>query len=164
MDGTVRKATIDDAEAIGRVHYAAHVETYTGKFPDGVIESWTVQQRAEMWARVISGNTGEVWVAETPGGDSAAELAGFATVGPTRDDEPPRETELWSIYLLVDYQGSGLGQALLDVALGDRPASLWVLDDNPRARSFYRRNGFEPDGAEKLDERWGNIREIRLVR
>jgi hypothetical protein len=53
---------------------------------------------------------------------------------------------------------------LLDAAIGDRPASLWVLDDNPRAREFYRRNGFAPDGAEKLDERWGSIREIRMVR
>jgi len=27
---------------------------------------------------------------------------------------------------------------------------LWVLAENERARHFYRRNGFEPDGVEKL--------------
>lgn len=41
---------------------------------------------------------------------------------------------------------------------------LWVLDENPRAIAFYRRNGFEPDGAEKNDRDYGDIREIRLVR
>lgn len=159
MNGMVRKATIDDAEAIGRVHYATHVETYTGKFPEGVIESFPPEQRARNWERILAESHGEVWVAEIGG-----EVAGFASTVPSRDENPPRELELAAIYLLAAHHGSGLGQALLDAAVADRPASLWVLDDNPRAQAFYRRNGFEPDGAEKLDERWGNIREIRMVR
>jgi ribosomal protein S18 acetylase RimI-like enzyme len=164
MAGTVRKATIDDAEAIGRVHYAAHVETYTGKFPEGVIESFPPEQRARSWERILSESPGEVWVAEVGGDGSPLEVVGFASAVAARDDDPPRELELAAIYLLAAHHASGLGQMLLDAAIGDRPASLWVLDDNPRAREFYRRNGFAPDGAEKLDERWGSIREIRMVR
>ena len=34
-------------------------------------------------------------------------------------------------------------------------ATLWVLEDNPRARSFYERGGWAPDGARKAEERWG---------
>jgi RimJ/RimL family protein N-acetyltransferase len=30
-----------------------------------------------------------------------------------------------------------------------------VLDDNPRARRFYERAGWQPDGAAKTEERWG---------
>ncbi|MCS6582511.1 GNAT family N-acetyltransferase [Curtobacterium citreum] len=53
-------------------------------------------------------------------------------------------------------------QALLDTVLADRPASLWVAADNPRAHAFYRRNGFTPDGAESA---FGPIpRTVRLVR
>ena len=159
MDGSVRRAVLADAEAIGRVHYATHLEAYTGKFPEGVIESNPPERRARMWTRVISGGLGEVWVAELED-----EIVGFAGTGRSRDDDPPRELELTTIYLLAAHHGSGLGQALLDAALGDRPASLWVLADNPRAIAFYRRNGFEPDGTEKIDERFGNIREIRLLR
>lgn len=159
MSGTVRRATIDDAEAIGRVHHAAHVETYTGKFPEGVIEANPPERRARMWTRILSEGLGEVWVAELDG-----EIVGFASTAPARDDDPPREVELATIYLLAAHHGSGLGQALLDAAVADRPVSLWVLDDNPRAIAFYRRNGFEADGAEKLDEHFGSIREIRMVR
>lgn len=159
MEGRVRRAAAADAEAIGRVHYATHLETYTGKFPDGVIESNPPERRARMWTRIISDGLGEVWVAERED-----DIVGFAATDTSRDDSPPRELELGSIYLLATEHGSGLGQALLDAALGDRPASLWVLADNPRAIAFYRRNGFEPDGEERVDERFGSVREVRLVR
>jgi hypothetical protein len=28
---------------------------------------------------------------------------------------------------------------------------LWVLDDNPRARRFYEREGWHPDGSAESD-------------
>jgi RimJ/RimL family protein N-acetyltransferase len=30
-----------------------------------------------------------------------------------------------------------------------------VLEDNPRARRFYERAGWEPDGKRKAEVRWG---------
>ena len=60
--------------------------------------------------------------------------------------------------------GSGTGQALLDAAVGDRPAFLWTAEDNPRAQAFYRRNGFIADGARKIEPEWENLAEIRMVR
>ncbi|MBB5631989.1 GNAT superfamily N-acetyltransferase [Cryobacterium mesophilum] len=159
MTGIARPATAEDAEAIGHVHYEAHVETYSGHIPAGAIEGFPPEQRSRMWRRTIEEGLGDVWVAEVDG-----QVVGFASTLRSRDENPPRELELGAIYLQAAHHGSGLGQALLDAAIGDRPASLWVLDENPRAIAFYRRNGFEADGADKLDERWGNIREIRLVR
>ncbi len=159
MLGTVRKATLDDAAAIGRVHYLTHVETYTGHFPPEVIEANPPHRRARMWTHIIGEQLGEVWVAEREN-----EIIGFAHTGPPRDEEPPRDLELSTIYLLAAHHGSGLGQLLLDAVLGDRKASLWVLDENARAIAFYRKNGFALDGAEKIDPDYGNIREVRLVR
>ena len=112
-----------------------------------------------MWTRIIGQQLGDVWVAEWEN-----EIVGFAATGPPRDENPPRELELAAIYLLSAHQGSGLGHMLLNATLEDRPASLWVLDENPRAIAFYLRNGFIPDGEEKVDPDYGNIREIRLVR
>ena len=67
-------------------------------------------------------------------------------------------------FVLADY-GTGASDMLMDAALGDDPASLWVLEDNPRARAFYRRHGFDPDGAVKTHTVDGAaIREVRLVR
>lgn len=55
------------------------------------------------------------------------------------------------------------GQRLLDAAIGDRDAFLWVFRDNPRAPAFYVRNGFAPDGAERVEKFFGPV-EIRMVR
>jgi L-amino acid N-acyltransferase YncA len=159
MVGTVRRASLDDVEAVGHVHYAAHVETYSGKFPEGVIESFPVSARARMWTRFLNEDLGELWVAECEG-----RVVGFASTGSPREESPSRDLELGSIYLLASHHGSGLGQELLDVALSGRRASLWVLDDNPRAHAFYVRNGFSPDGMDKVDEYFGGVREIRMTR
>jgi ribosomal protein S18 acetylase RimI-like enzyme len=50
------------------------------------------------------------------------------------------------------------------MALGNEAASLWVAADNSRAIGFYRRFGFEPDGAEDVLAEWENLREIRMAR
>ena len=34
-------------------------------------------------------------------------------------------------------------------------STLWVLEDNPRAREFYERAGWAVDGARKAEARWG---------
>ena len=52
---------------------------------------------------------------------------------------------------------------LLEAAIGSRPASLWVFVGNARARAFYGRHGFTPDGTEADDLATG-VRELRMVR
>ena len=81
MVGTVRLASMDDVEDVGRVHYEAHVETYSGKFPDGVIKSFPATSRARMWTRVLNENLGELWVAEWEG-----RIVGFASASSPREE------------------------------------------------------------------------------
>src|SRR5690349_13566256 len=83
-------------------------------------------------------------------------------VGPTRDDAGT-PVELYALYTRAAYWGTGLGQRLWDAVRPDQPCSLWVLEDNARARAFYRRQGFEPDGAQELYDDLGTW-EIRMVR
>ncbi|MEO9151433.1 MAG: GNAT family N-acetyltransferase, partial [Lapillicoccus sp.] len=64
---------------------------------------------------------------------------------------------------IAQTHGSGLADRLLGSALTDRPASLWVLEANGRARSFYRRHGFVADGAARVHEASGEP-EVRMVR
>ena len=92
------------------------------------------------------------------------EVVGFAQAVPSRDEPPVRAEELATLYLRADHHGGGLGQALLDAVLADRPASLWVAEANPRARRFYERNGFTPDGAREVVADWEGLVEVRLVR
>jgi GNAT superfamily N-acetyltransferase len=86
--------------------------------------------------------------------DAEGELAGFAHVGPARDDDCG---ELYAIYVDPDHWGAGLGRALIVEAeqrleaAGFAEAILWVLDDNPRARRFYEAAGWRADGGTKRD-------------
>ena len=47
------------------------------------------------------------------------------------------------LYILPDWQGQGIGKALLDIAKSKCPAlRLWTFQQNQQARQFYERNGF----------------------
>jgi GNAT superfamily N-acetyltransferase len=112
-----------------------------------------------MWEAILKGpHSDHHFVAEVAG-----KLVGFAGSVPAVG-EAPGQAELWGIYLLRDQHGSGLGQQLLDAALGNDPASLWVVRDNLRAQLFYRRNGFEFDGSQEIVEDWESMTECRMIR
>lgn len=91
------------------------------------------------------------------------ESVGLASGGTSRDADAPTPWELYSLNVQRSAQGTGLADDLLTAALGARPASVWVLTDNARARSFYRRHGFAADGATKPHPGSG-APELRLVR
>ncbi|SDH30055.1 L-amino acid N-acyltransferase YncA [Leifsonia sp. 98AMF] len=139
---TVRRATVDDARGIAEVHVTAWREAYAGRMPADFLASLDVDRRAAGWTRILERGETDAFVAERDG-----TIVGWATAGRGRDDDAPRDRELEGIYLLASAYGSGAGQQLLDAAVGDAPAYLWVMDGNGRAEAFYRRNGFTRDGA-----------------
>ena len=99
--------------------------------------------------------------------ESSGQIIGFAFASPSFGPEGqqlPRDRQVFSIYVTAAHHGSGVGQALLDATAGDAPAMLWVAKDNPRAVAFYRRNGFEFDGAEQTDPGAPDIVDARMVR
>jgi GNAT superfamily N-acetyltransferase len=80
------------------------------------------------------------------------------TLGPSRDHDC--DGELYGVYVLPEAWGTGAGGELMETALAElgaafREAILWVLEDNPRARRFYEKHGWQPDGATKRDEYLG---------
>jgi GNAT superfamily N-acetyltransferase len=83
-------------------------------------------------------------------------IVGFASCGESRGEAGVGE--LYSIYALPEAWGSSVGPALMAAALealrtgGFGAASLWVLEDNPRARSFYEREGWGLDGGRREEE------------
>lgn len=137
----VRKAEIDDADGIARVHIQSWRETYSALVEPGELDDLSVGRRAERWAAILAGGT-EAWVAEADGA-----VIGFAGIGGGDHEERPRALELGALYVVADSHGTGAGQALLDAAIGDSPAFLFVADCNPRATRFYQRNRFAFDGV-----------------
>jgi hypothetical protein len=43
-------------------------------------------------------------------------------------------------------------------------ATVWSFEANDRATGFYASQGFAPDGAERTEEAWAHIREVRYRR
>jgi ribosomal protein S18 acetylase RimI-like enzyme len=77
---------------------------------------------------------------------------------------------VYAIYVVPAWWAAGAGRALMDTALaalradGYLRAVLWVLADNTRARRFYQRAGFAPDGASTILTGLGGVLEVRYRR
>ena len=95
--------------------------------------------------------------------DEDGTIIGLATAGATRDDDAPTAWELYSINVTAAQRGSGLADDLIRVTAGDSDAMVWVLAENARAQSFYRRHGFTPEGVRVPVEGLGTTKE-RWVR
>jgi GNAT superfamily N-acetyltransferase len=167
----VRSAGVEDAGSIGEVHVRSWQGAYRGLIPQEYLDGLDPQQSARTWVRIIGSlerPRAGVLIAE-----DAGEVLGFASFGPTRDEgeDPLRTGEVTAIYLDPAAWSAGSGRALMSGALerlasaGYQQATLWVLDTNARARRFYQAAGFEPDGAEKQDDRGSFVlRELRYRR
>jgi ribosomal protein S18 acetylase RimI-like enzyme len=146
---TIRAATIDDAKAIAQVHIESWRWAYRGAMSEGFLAALDIDEREVRWHDQIQDRDTTVLVAEA----ANAGVVGFASVGPSRDDDVDERTgELHALYLLREATGVGIGLALLDesktVLRADRDrVTAWVLESNLRARDFYERAGWMWDGS-----------------
>jgi ribosomal protein S18 acetylase RimI-like enzyme len=156
MNMIVRQATRTDAEAIARVHVLTWQASYRGLVPDDFLDALAIDRRTETWRKILRDPKpgAPVWV-----GLDGGKIAGFVSVGPSRDEDADDDTgELYAIYVLAEHQHRGVGQALIEVAaswLSDRyrSATLWVLEANERSRRFYELSGWRLDGSTKREDR-----------
>lgn len=156
--------SLADAEELASVHVRAWREAYGELLPGHFYDDVARESRQVMWSGLLSEqDAGErVRVARRDG-----RIVGFVARGPAAAHQghpPERDEQLYALYVLSSCYGHGVGQALLDQALSERPAQLWVAKDNTRARRFYEKNGFTADGTEQLDPDLDGLMEIRMVR
>ncbi|MDP9988275.1 ribosomal protein S18 acetylase RimI-like enzyme [Arthrobacter oryzae] len=165
---TVRRAGPGDVKRLAQVHVRCWQETYRGMLSDAFLASVDPAGRLRLWRHLLDRpEPAEAWVACDGGtvvGFSGARR--LPAPGSPEGHPPPSsgDLELWGLYLLASHQGLGLGGRLLEAAISTSAASLWVAAGNKRAIGFYRRFGFEPDGAEDVLADWENLPEIRMVR
>lgn len=148
------------------MHVRSWQAAYRGIVPDAVLNSLSVERRAAFWTDAVSDppSMSGVWVAEHDGA-----VAGFVHVRRSKDQgAEPSVGEVGAIYLMPEAWSRGLGRALLDTAVaelgrnGFEAATLWVFRDNARARRFYERAGWAPDGKAKSIEIGGiSLAEVR---
>lgn len=141
---TIRQPTLEDADAIARVHALSWQSTYRGIVPDEFLDDIDVAVWAERHRRNMAEDPVDFvsHVAEAHG-----EIVGWALGGPNRDDSLEYASELFTIYLHPDYLRRGIGRRLMAAVAGSLLAAgsgsmlVWVLSENRPARRFYEALG-----------------------
>ena len=123
-------------------------------------------QDSERWYALIEDPAVSMLMAEEDG-----QLLGFSACGESRDDDSaPSVGEVRSFFVAAARWGEGVGQALMAAALdslrarGCTEATVWSFAANERANSFYERAGFIRDGAERTEDVWAHLLEVRYRR
>ena len=165
----VRDGRVDDADAVASIHVRSWQAAYRGLIDQEVLDALSIPERAANWRRIIAEPlpTGlGIHVAVRDG-----QILGWASFGSGRDDDGAADGEVYGIYADPEAWSTGVGHALLTAAekriaeAGHTRAYLWVLDGNDRADAFYARQGWELDGATKVEERPGlTLQEHRRVK
>ncbi len=137
------KAMETEAEIRGKayVHWKSWQEAYPGLVSPAYLEKLSLEKCEEIAFRrpenTLVAKDGE-------------RVLGFVCYGGGDD---PDTGEIFALYVLAAYYGTGLGRRLMDAGLErlrECPeVRLWVLQGNARAIRFYEKCGFRPDGAEK---------------
>jgi ribosomal protein S18 acetylase RimI-like enzyme len=185
----IRSASAADAPQIAAVMRASWRAAYDGIIAAEVIDRVTspdggarVRQsfRTRPWQKAIVAAQPE----KPPRRDATHDgIVGYAFFGPETDvlgapwphplsaeGQQGQAAELYALYVHPAWWSTGTGRALMDRVLDTTSAAgyssvrLWVLRDNTRARRFYERAGFAPDGASHTLEGLGSVTEIRYWR
>ncbi|WP_231855613.1 GNAT family N-acetyltransferase [Tsukamurella pseudospumae] len=162
----LRTPRTGDAEALADVHVQVWKATYPGMVDRAKLNALTTADGIVRWNRIVAdlGDQQRRGVRTVCAVETATErIVGFATGGTAREEGAPSGIQLWSLNVLPDHHGTGLAAALMEAVIGAGEAYLWLATGNGRALAFYRKHGFELDGAVQVDEEW-SCHESRMVR
>lgn len=142
----IREAKPEDAAQIAEVHIRSWRQAYKGVVHQSYLDNGlNVNEHTKRWREGLNKNRKGTFLAF-----NGAVLAGFVTVGPSRNRKCSDYGELYAIYLDPDYFGKGIGKTLFQSALeyavaqGLKKMFVNVLTDNKMGRNFYERMGAVP--------------------
>lgn len=148
-----------DFESIKDLYYQTWRHSYIGLVPQGFLDNldrniWHPEKRWNNTLIAVSNN----------------QTIGIVTFGPARRKKYSDFGEIYSLYVLPQYQHQGIGQKLFQTALNVlekqfQQIYLIVLRDNLIAQAFYEMFGFEETldlPTEQTD--YGMIHEIVFVK
>lgn len=146
--------------AIRQVYYQTWLVTYRTQLPNSILEkltptTWHPEQR---------------WQDMQLAFNDEGKIVGVCTYGPARLASFSGSGEIYSIYVLPDYQHFGIGSKLMTRALEImgpkyRHIYLEVLRSNTDAKTFYLALGFsETKLIRSMQVRGGKIKTVIFLR
>ena len=148
----IRPLTLqDDLRAVGEVYAEGWKSAYQRILPQRFLDKLNY----ERWSAVLHADP-----SATVGLFEEGRLLGAATIGYQREEGREGFGEIMSLYLLPECIGQGYGTALLSAAEaklredGCEGVTVWVMNANTKAISFYLRKGYRPSGRMQ-SERYG---------
>ncbi|WP_406386155.1 GNAT family N-acetyltransferase [Streptomyces sp. NBC_01618] len=153
----IRQAWPDDASEVAGVYVRSWQVAFAGLVPQHYLDAMDPSREESEWKTRIAKTrwpSSGVLVAETEAG-----IVGFASFGPSQDT--PVIAEISTLYAMPEVWGTGIGRQLMLATLAAfgqadyTQATLWVLEDNERARRFYEAAGWGADGAAVGDSTGG---------
>jgi GNAT superfamily N-acetyltransferase len=177
----VREATRADAYRLAAIHAAAWRAAFARLVPAAELDALDPDALEPLWrGRVANPARGEVVLVVEVSGT----VQGYARSHPSEDVDDvrgddvggadgavPRVGTLGALDLDPAVWRQGSGAILLDAVARRRgddgydDATLWVLEEDGRARAFYARHEWSADGAvETVDGARGPLRKLRYRR
>lgn len=142
----IRRVRLEDVAAVAEVHVRTWQAAYQHVFGAERLAGIDPSARERFARRFATDADYDAFVAEDDG-----RIVGFVACGTAEGEAQQRE--LFAIYVLPEAWGTAAAPGLMRAAVeamrdrGAPDAILWVLDDNPRARRFYEREGWRADGT-----------------
>lgn len=161
LSWSIRPLAFEDCDELAGVHVQVWREAYAEHMPAAYLAGLDAAAFADGWRH--RARSPEPGACNLVARGADGRIAGFVSTGPSRDEDAPTPDGLYALNVVAAAYGIGLSQALLDEGLGDRAATLWVVERNLRARAFYARNGFVLEGARSAHEATGTL-EVRMIR
>ena len=150
MTVNYRTATAADSASLAELGARTFTDTFGHLYQRADLELFLQNHSLGNWDKELADPAFAVRVAELDG-----RLVGYAKLGPPHLPFEPRgeAAELRQLYVLEEMKGQGVAQALIEWVIerarNQRADHLYlsVFTENHRARRFYERYGFEPEGT-----------------
>jgi GNAT superfamily N-acetyltransferase len=145
----IRFARVADAAAIAAVHARCWQVAYEHIFGADRLASMDSAERIARWRSRVQEPAQTSFVAEDDN-----YVVGFASSARIAREAATRSSG--GLYVLPAAWGSGIARSLMFAGLANLRSAgytqvvLWVLEDNPRGRRFYEREGWTKDGGERV--------------
>ena len=158
---TIQKTNREtDFSAISQVYYQTWQDAYRNLIPKSFLEkldpqkTWHPETRADHTFIAVSDDQ---------------KIVGVISYGPSRKSTYKNFGEIYSLYVLPDWQGLGIGQQLFEKALAQLKMDfeniyLLVLKNNIPAQKFYQHHDFvKTDNIFEDKSKLGNIEEVMYI-